>query len=284
MKVFTDSLQIVLVLYETVLEESESFRSILAMSRSGYKLDLFVYDNSKRIQPIKAYDDLNITYRHDPMNSGVSKAYNVGAEYARKRQKKWILLLDQDTALPTSLLQSYREATEKNQGLKLFVPILKLDDGKIFSPCTYRFKRGFYAETVKTGIHSLYELAPVNSGMLVDLAAFNEVGGYNEAVKLDFSDFQFVERLRQHYPNFYVLEAVCHQDFSDDIVHFKGQAARFVHYCDGAKNIEKEGLWTWIQYNFIVLSRALRLTARYKKLRFIGIYLNTFLFSGRTSS
>jgi len=281
MEEFVESLLIIVVLYNIPLEESESFRSIREMDTGG-GINLFVYDNSKRPQTIKAYDGLHITYVHDSKNSGVSKAYNEGAEHARKHKKKWVLLLDQDTALPATLLNSYREATEKNPELKLFVPVLKLKNGKIFSPCTYRFKRGFYLDTIEKGIHSLQKLSPVNSGMLIDVDAFFEVGGYNDQVKLDFSDFQFIERFRKRYSDFYVLDVNCSQDFSDDEVSLASQANRFGYYCEGARNIEKNGLWVWLQYNTVVFLRAARLGLRYKDLRFLGIYLDTFLFPKST--
>ncbi len=281
---FVESLLIIVVLYNIPLEESESFLSIRKMDSGDGDLNLFVYDNSKQPQIIKAYDGLPISYVHDPKNAGVSKAYNKGTAHARKHQKKWVLLLDQDTSLPVTLLKSYWEATKQNPEPKLFVPILKLENGKIFSPCAYRFKRGFYLDTIKKGIHSLQKLTPVNSGMLIDVYAFFEVGGYNDLVKLDFSDFQFIERFRRRYSDFYVVDVECNQNFSDDEVSLASQANRFGYYCEGARNIEKDGLWAWLQYNTVVFLRAVRLGLRYKKLRFLGIYLNTFLFPKSTKA
>ncbi len=271
-----------MVLYNIRLEESKSFRSIREMDSGDGDLNLFVYDNSCQLQTIKAYEGLHISYLHDSKNSGVSKAYNEGTAHARKHQKKWVLLLDQDTSLPATLVKNYWEATEQNSEPKLFVPILKLDNGKIFSPCAYRFKRGFYLDSIEKGIHSLQKLAPVNSGMLIDIDAFFEVGGYNNEVKLDFSDFQFIERFRKRYSEFYVMDVACEQDFSDGEVSLAGQAHRFGYYCEGARNIEKNGLMDWLQYNAVVFLRAVRLSLRYKDLRFLHVYLTTFLFPKST--
>lgn len=278
MKKFVESLEIIIVLYNISLEESESFRSVSEMRSDEGTLSLFVYDNSNRPQSIKTYDGVQISYVHDPTNSGVSKAYNAGANHARKLQKRWVLLLDQDTTLPTTLLKSYWKAVEQNAELKLFVPILKLKNGKIFSPCAYKFKRGFYLDTIVKGIHSLQRLSPVNSGMLVDVSAFFEAGGYNQKVKLDFSDFQFIERFRKRYSNFFVMDVDCYQDFSDDEVSLTSQANRFGYYCEGARYIEKNGFWDWSQYSLVVFLRAFKLVIKYKDLRFIRIYLSTFLF------
>ncbi len=274
---FLDSLMVILVLYQTPLEDSESFCSILEFENGSQDLDVYVYDNSPGSQHINTYKGLCITYVHDAKNPGVSQAYNSGAEYARAHKKKWILLLDQDTSLPMGLLDTYRKASLSNSDIKLFVPILKLKNGKIFSPFRYRFKRGFYLDEIEAGVHSLKNLSPVNSGILISLDSFFEVGGYNQMVKLDFSDFQFIERFRRKYNLFYVIDSIGKQDFSDDEVSLTSQANRFVYFCEGARNIEKNGIWDWAQYNVVVFLRGLRLVIRYRDCRFMTTYFKDFL-------
>lgn len=279
---FTDSLLIIIVIYNRALEACESFQAVLGMREGNVELNLFVYDNSSTSQQIKEYEGLKITYLHDPDNSGVSRAYNVGVKHAKQSQKEWVLLLDQDTQLPNSILDDYKRAITKNTDLNLFVPILKLENGTIFSPSRYRFKRGFYLDPITAGKHSLFKLTPVNSGIMVKVSAFLKVGGYNEKVKLDFSDYQFIERFRKQYPDFYLMDVKCEQDFSDDDSSFESQSARFKYFCEGAKNMEGQGSWDWLQYNAVVFIRAFRLTLRFGKPGFLGIYFKKFLFSSKT--
>lgn len=274
---FIDSLTIIIVVYKTDLRDSESFQSIWKMCGQDKLIDLFVYDNSPKSKQPGQYHGLEITYFHDPENSGVSKAYNTGAEHALRLNKKWVLLLDQDTTLPCTILEDYERAILQNPEIQLFVPVLHLKNGKIFSPCTYRFKRGFYLDRIVPGVHSFDRLSPVNSGIMVNLNAFQEAGGYNEKVKLDFSDFQFTERFSKVYPIFYLLDVKCQQDFSDDDVSFSSQLTRFRFFCEGAREMGREGIWDWFQYNMVVLLRALKLALRYKKWNFIAIYINKFL-------
>lgn len=282
MNEFVDSLVIIIVIYNTNLDDSESFQSIRQFKSDQKDINLFVYDNSNHPQNIRKYSGLNITYFYDSTNSGVSRAYNFGAAHAKESNKKWILLLDQDTKLPNTILNAYFNKIHNHQHIKLFVPILQLSNGKIFSPCTYRFKRGFYLKRISPGIHSLFNLAPVNSGMLIDVNSFYRSGGYNERVKLDFSDFQFIERFRKIHKNFYVLDLVCQQDFSNEKASLGSQLSRFVYYCEGARNMEKDTFVDWAQYAIIVLLRSLRLTVRYGKLNFVKVYLNVFF--GRPKS
>lgn len=276
---FTDSLLIIIVIYKRALEACESFQSILGMRAGNTKLNVFVYDNSPTSQHIENYDSLKLSYFHDPKNSGVSKAYNVGVDHAGKNQKEWVLLLDQDTRLPNSILEDYGRAIPENPDINLFAPVLKLKNGKIFSPSRYRFKRGFYVDKMAAGAQSLYKFAPVNSGIMVKVAAFLKVGGYNENVKLDFSDFQFIERFRKQYPHFHVMNVECIQDFSNDDGSLESQSVRFRYFCEGARNMEGQRIWDSLQYNAVVFSRAFRLALRFGKPSFIGTYFHNFLFA-----
>ncbi len=278
---FTEDFLIIIVIYKTSLEACESFQSVKAMKPQRTNLNVFVYDNSPTSQPIKNHEGLKITYLHDPMNSGVSKAYNTGAEHARNKGLSWLLLLDQDTSLPNSILGEYNKAINNNPEVKLFAPVLKLRDGNIFSPSRYRFKRGFFLKNIKPGIHSLLNFAPVNSGMLIETEAFFKVGGYNEKVKLDFADFQFIERFRRSFTDFFVLNVECEQDFSDDSSSAERQKVRFRYYCEGARNVENKTIWDWLQYNAVVFMRAIRLTFRFGKLNFLGTYYKNFLFASK---
>ncbi|MET6989544.1 glycosyltransferase [Sediminicola arcticus] len=277
MNKFITSLSIIIVVYNKAIHECESFRSILEMRTDDSNLDIFVYDNSPVSQKINYHKGITIYYMHDPNNSGVSRAYNEGALYAAKNKKCWVLLLDQDTLLPVNLLETCQKAVSKYPEIKLFVPVLELKSGKIFSPCRYKFKRGFYIKKISEGIHSLDKLSPVNSGMLIDISSFIDAGGYNNNVKLDFGDFQFIERFRKKYKYFYVLDARCIQDFSNDEVSYKSQLTRFKFFCEGARNIEKEFKSDWLTYSLLVGIRAIVLTLKHKKFSFIFTYYYSFL-------
>lgn len=274
---FVNSLTIIMVVYNKKIDHCDSFKSIINMKAYVDNLDLYVYDNSINPQVVNKYNNIEIEYIHDPKNSGVSKAYNEGALSALKKNKNWVLLLDQDTILPNNSLLKYQKAIFENPEIKLFSPILKLCDGKIFSPCRYLFKRGFHLNTIKPGLHSLNNISPVNSGMLIDLKIFFEVGGYNEKVKLDFGDFQFIQRFRKKFDLVFVVNVIGIQDFSNNESSFNSQLTRFKFYCEGARNIEKDSVLDWIIYNIFIIFRCLNLSIKYKKLSFFNVYCKHFL-------
>lgn len=278
---FLDDIHAVIVLYNATLEGSATINSISKfLIHSNRTLDLVVYDNS----PTPVYSDesfkfinFNISYIHDRSNPGVSKAYNTAAQVARRRGKKWILLLDQDTEFDNNLLSSFDENIEKHPDINLFTPILKIKNGKIFSPSKYFFKRGFFIKNISPGLHTLKYLSPVNSGMLINLEAFHSVGGYNEKVRLDFSDFQFIERLKTKYDKFFVINSIGVQDFSNEKNNLNQLKARFTSYCNDVLSCSKSSLLDYVAYYITSFGRTLSLTYRTKSLIFIKIWFKFLL-------
>lgn len=271
----------VIVLYNSKLEDSKTFTSLsLALNNHTNDLDLFVYDNSAKAN--YEYEKLklrnyNIIYYHDKDNPGVSRAYNVAARYGLRLSKKWLMLLDQDTNFDENIFSSYQKNIESNPGIKLFVPVIKLPDGRIFSPSKYRFKRGFHLRKIKPGLQSLKKLSPVNSGMLIDLKSFFVVGGYNEKVKLDFSDFQFISRFKKVFNQFIVVSSSAIQEFSDNSQDVSQQLNRFRIYCECAKSCSIGDVWELWQYSLISFLRAFKLVFRFKTHKFVKIWFNSFL-------
>jgi rhamnosyltransferase len=272
----------VIVLYNTDYTDSVTLQSMVAATaKLNGQLDVLIYDNSRTSSistPDFSYKNLNIRYKHDPDNSGVSAAYNYGANYARSlASKQWLLLLDQDTSFEPDILEHYLTAIANYPGIHLFAPILKLKGGIIFSPCKFWFKRGFPLKVVKPGISTLKHISPVNSGMLIGLAHFFEAGMYKEQVKLDFSDFQFIERYKKIASEFCILDTIGYQDFSNDETDVKKLNVRYAYFCDGAKNFEKPIFGDHIQFFIVAFMRAVTLSLRNKRLVFFKTFFNSYL-------
>ena len=162
----------VVVIYNTSLEKSESLLS-LEHCRTG--LDVLVYDNSPHKTDFWSFEHININYFHNPLNPGVSAAYNYAAGFARAHNKQFLLLLDQDTKLPYTAITTYLEAINKHTGCYLFAPKL-IFAGKIFSPCRYVFKRGSHFRRLDPGIHRMKNTSFLNSGLLINLSLFEKTG------------------------------------------------------------------------------------------------------------
>lgn len=270
----------VIVLYETDFANSKTFKTINnSLSFQDEKLEILLYDNSLKPQYKKQYfelENLKVHYIHDSSNNGIGTAYNAGSKLAQKISKNWLLLLDQDTVFPKNIFKAFLQASTKYPTINLFSPILKLGNGTIFSPCTYIFKRGFAKKKVYSGIISLNYNSPVNSGMFVNLEAFLNVGGYNEKIKLDFSDFQFIERFKKENSHFYLMNEICIQDFSNEVNDIEKLKVRYNIYCNDALNCQRNSPIDSFWYFFNALLRGAKLSLRTKSIIFLKTWTGYF--------
>jgi GT2 family glycosyltransferase len=267
-----DKILFVIVLYKTKLEESTSFITLSENLESLNSLaELVVYDNSPgKINQgsIIKIRNWSITYIQDPSNPGISKAYNEAFKIGKKQHKQWLLVVDQDTFFPPDALTIYLASLKKFPDAKLFAPVLKSNQ-LIVSPTRYILKRGFPLKQVKPGLNSLDYISPINSGLFINLEAFEKAGGYNEKVKLDFSDYQFIERFKQKYQHFVLMDLICiHGLSTNDNSTLESSLTRYRYFCEGAyfstiTKVDKFLYWG------ITIFRALSLAKQFKTLIFL---------------
>lgn len=280
MRVNAQQILPIVVLYGQGIGESQTMKSLRENLGPQQYMDVFVYDNSPQAQHQEAsftWQGFRVTYRHDPANSGLSKAYNEGAKEAARLGKTWLLLLDQDTTLPSNILERYQHAATEHPDMHLFAPVLKLANGTIFSPSLVKHKRGYPPASIVPGKYSLYQYSPVNSGVFISLALFQEAGGYNEKVKVDFCDFQFMEKVRRLAADFIVIDAIAEQDFSSDEPSIEKQQRRFKIYLTDAQNCDKPQLADKLGFFYTVTRHALGLTYKMRSFSFLKMYFRSFL-------
>ncbi len=278
----TASILAIIVVYGKSLRESATFQSLAAsLWQADALLDMFVYDNSPEpmlTEPIAIDGPFRLTFHHDPANAGISAAYNVGALLARKMGKKWLLLLDQDTNFPPEAVATYAKAVSKSGDVTLFAPRLVAGD-KLLSPCGYLAGIGYHLGQVPTGALALTNRAVFNSGILVQLAAFEACGGYDERVRVDFADFAFMNRFRQRYQEVMVLDLICEHGFSNlEEITIEAALGRFNNYCLDGRAAAATPLLK-LTHALLVLRRSLVLTLRYGSCRFLAKL--PLYFSGR---
>lgn len=269
------SILFVIVLYKMRLFETQTYKTLL---KHNNQFRLFVYDNSP--EPMHSSDEFetdNIKYVSDTKNSGLSAAYNKAAKYAATENIEWVLLLDQDTQFAKDIIDEYCCAVAQNSEIKLFIPPMKIGNGKYISPVKMFFHTTKPSKKTPFGIVSLKQYTPINSGMLINTKAYWSVNGYNEAVFLDYSDYQFIERFKKIYPKAYVLSSVCHQNFSNDIEDNSSKLKRFELFCRSLKNCEKHSIIDTLGYQYVVLKRTLSLIVKSRSLSPIKILMTNYL-------
>lgn len=268
----TDELLTVLVLYEMKLEESMAYQSLgRALECEGATGQLFVYDNSRVAQPLPSKSIWQVQCHHDPTNPGVSRAYNQAYVIAKKLGKKWLLFADQDTTFPESIFEKYNWAMATFPECQVFAPLIIDRDGLI-SPFKQRMASGKRLHKIETGIQSLNDLQAVNSGLMVSTRIFDSAGGYDERLRLDFSDFDFFKKLQSHTPHMVVVDAECRHELSSATKgNVNSAITRFKLYLQGSRVMaEHDGRFVFTLRAFL---RALNLSFRYRSVRFIGSFL-----------
>ncbi|MDZ8051109.1 MAG: glycosyltransferase [Aulosira sp. ZfuVER01] len=265
----------VLVLYKTDINNSDTFKSLsYCLEKKSSKLDILIYDNSPlpMLNPKQLNEQYwHISYIHDETNPGVGKAYNTGYKIAKKMDKKWLLLLDQDTKFETDALIKYYQEVHRNPNSFLFAPILTSDTGELYSPCKYAFRRGFPLKNIVPGLHSSKNISLLNSGLFISMDIFGKVGGYNEKLKLDFSDFEFIDRYKQINTSFIIINTKCIHGFSAQQDSIEAALIRFGRYCESIEVLAKIHIDASILL-FFAFFRACKLSFKFKNFRFFYIF------------
>lgn len=252
----------IVVIYKTDWKSCNSYKSLF----SKYDGVIMLYDNSpKDVNSIYISD--RMVYVHDPLNQGVSKAYNTGAEWALAHGYTHVALFDEDTKFSADYIEILSKAITTNKEINVFVPTLLYNGDKIFSPSEisrWRIK----AKRLPAGQYSLNNFMPVNSGVCLKIESMLSVGGYNEKIPLDFSDYDFFTRLRKKTGCFYLVNAIGNQNFSNN-ERDKGKLLnRYTYYLKGAKEFCNPNA-----IHLLVLRHTVALTLRTMSLDFIRLYL-----------
>ncbi len=270
LQTFLEQILFVIVLYKRRPEMAGSFQSLLEMKEHLPERSIFIYDNSPGDDPgteTSVVQDSRVTYTRSPENFGVSRAYNTAARLATSLDKKWLLLLDQDTRFEGIFLEKLLEATSFFPDVAAFAPIVR-DAKGIVSPFVWSMGRGWRIKHCSERL-SLEIYRFINSGLLIERAAFLKAGGYDEGAPLDFSDIAFGEKLRQVCSTFNVVESNLVTSFSGSSkLSTQDALARFRFFCQGGIRMSTaHGPRYLILFN--MLARAVALSFGFRTLDFM---------------
>lgn len=263
----------VIILYKKDLEDSIAYQSLIKASVQKF----LIYDNSPVPGKIPQ-DKGKIHYVSDSSNKGLSYAYNYAVDYAVKNGFDWIFISDQDTLFHDDIIKEYSNAIKNNPDIKLFLPHVRIAaDGKYMSPVKINHYFAKLSNSAPVGIINPGDYAIINSGMLINTAAFINSGGYNEKVWLDFADFQFIERFAKKYDRAFVIDIDCIQSFSDKEDSIPQKIARYKNFCSSIKHYQPiksiDRFWIFL----VVLKRCASLCVQSKKMTPISIFIKEYI-------
>ena len=279
-------LVIVIVLYHTELADSKSYQSVSKAFKTyaadHRPIDLIVVNNGPLSITINEDDPLfRFHFKELLDNPGVSKAYNIAAALAGDLQKRWLLILDQDTHLPPDFWNQYCQSIRGYPNMPVYAPRLYADN-ILISPCGYRYYRGYLLTDLAAGTHPMQGRNVLNSGLLIDVNAFRRVEGYDEKVRLYFSDFVFFDRLKEQYTTFAVVDVnLQHELSSTDYSAQSTAVQRFSLYCEGARAASKHEVIRSFLYFITVGGRSLVMNHRFKSWLFSRIFLHNWFAQDR---
>jgi GT2 family glycosyltransferase len=199
---------IIVVLYKMQLAESQTIQGLLDSFASSPELHgsfrVLLWDNSPT--PLQNHRSLSsFLYKHSPKNVGVSGAYNRAMKIAEDMGFRWLLLFDQDTAVPADFLpQALKLASRfsRQPAIAAVVPFL-MEGDRVLSPLQVVFKRFKPLHQPFEGVYP-GQVTAANSGTLIRIDALREIGGFREDFWLDFSDVVVFHLLHQHGKQIYI--------------------------------------------------------------------------------
>ena len=270
-----DKVLVSIVIYNKSIKELFLLDSFVEAKR----FDIFIYDNSKFPQEVPTFENINIYYEHDKSNSGVSRAYNQAYKKAKQLNKELLLVLDQDSSFEFGFIEQYMKMYQVYKNDYIYVPIV-CDEKKtkIYSPAfmnNFVGKVQFFENFIYEERYSLIGKSVINSGLMIPLEIFEKIGGYNEKLKLDFSDVYFIEKYKELNSKIVLVEVYLKHSISgDEGKDFFREYNRYRYYCSASKEIGRslKTLVFWSPFR-----RLIRLILKYQNIKFIKIFYDYYI-------
>ena len=166
-----------------------------------------------------------ITYLNLGRNYGIAYAHNRGIEIAKKSDAKFVLLLDQDSALPSDMVSDlmtvYKNLVNDGQRVATVGPSF-LDEKTNELAKIIRHRNLRVHKTIPNQLQS-FEIADyvISSGSLIPVEVLNEVGDMDEKLFIDWVDIEWGMRAKLHgYASYVAPKVIMRHSIGDEYVNF----------------------------------------------------------------
>lgn len=166
----------VVVWYNPTDKEVENIKTYIDFVKSLYVVDNSAGDNFPLLDELLRQSD-KIEYIPNHDNLGIATALNKGCQRALDQGYEWILTMDQDSSFDRDKLEQFVESFESK----------KIEDPSIavFTPLTNDYQPKGYASRV------------ITSGNLLNLIAYQQIGGFDDKLFIDEVDHDLCYKLTQ---------------------------------------------------------------------------------------
>lgn len=134
-----------------------------------------------------------VTLIKNTYNCGIATALNQIFRFGRNQESEWLLTLDQDSVVQPDIVEVYKLHLKLNKAASFTT----LRQERSFSPCQRYSSEPF--QLVRKCI---------TSGNLVQISAWEAIGGFNEKLFIDMVDTEFCYRLIMAGYNIYQINTV----------------------------------------------------------------------------
>ncbi len=272
------SIEIIIVLYRCTLAESNTFKSLSPiLERLNIDYELIIYNNDPSINIVSSnnYIVVNAT-----SNGMLAQAYNFAFQRAKKCNKKWLLLFDQDTIVSQdyfSVLTKQLSSITNNDIVSL-VPFLK-QNNKTLSPEITNRNIWIQKPVEEYGIYQHCRISAFNSLSLINIDFLEYIGGFNDKYPLDMLDHWLYSQIYKHKKQVLVLPVVISHDLS--LLDYKKNISKVRHsiFLDAEKQFVKEELTLthYLSYKIRLLIRFLKQMITVRDIEYSKITLKKLL-------
>lgn len=159
----------------------ENINSVIVQKVRIYLLDNSSDNIDEIFKMLEWYDRSKITIICNTKNQGIAKALNQLTSAAKKDGYGWILTLDQDSISPFNIVEEFKKYIG-NTNIGMLCPVI----------CDRNKGNTINA---KNGCKEIDEC--ITSGSLLNIKAWDEIGGFDENMFIDGVDFDICYRLRK---------------------------------------------------------------------------------------
>ncbi len=148
---------------------------------------LYIVDNSEipnELAVAALLEDKKVKYFCNQENKGIAYALNQGAKQAIKDGYDYLLTMDQDSKAQSSMMQELLGFLHENDcsTIGIITPVHKLSN--------------FNAQAIE--MYSQVVLTTMTSGNLLNLAIYQQIGGFDEKLFIDYVDHEYCLRLYRY--------------------------------------------------------------------------------------
>ena len=266
----------VVVIYNTSISDSDTINRLRIIK--GHQIEIIAVDNSTRDYSNEAIcRESGWTYISMYGNAGLSKAYNKALDYICTKKSGIVVWFDDDTEVTQEYFDTLELDICKYQDVDVFAPMIRGQDGRFWSPNSYRYIRNKQIKKPTDNIPN-EKFNAINSCTAVRTSVYEDYR-YTEKLFLDQVDHQFFEDQREKGTNFRKLNIIINHNFStrsnmESIekvkIRYGIMIPDFLVFCNKSKGRYFLG---WIK----IFGWGIRETIKYKNLSFFTWCIKTAL-------